>query len=66
MRLKLEPWQQTTRRQFFADCGIGLGKIALASLLTGAVRTGRGGESPGLAANPLAPKPRIAPRVPNM
>jgi uncharacterized protein (DUF1501 family) len=27
-----------TRRHFFADCGIGVGKIALAGLLTGALR----------------------------
>ena len=27
--------QQATRRQFFADCGIGVGKLALTSLLAG-------------------------------
>ena len=28
-----------TRRQFFQECGIGVGKIALASLLAGGLRT---------------------------
>ena len=28
------PLQAQTRRHFFQDCGVGLGKIALASLLT--------------------------------
>ncbi len=40
------PLQLRTRRQFFSSCGVGVGKIALTSLLTGKV----------LAANPLAPK----------
>ena len=31
------PALHITRRHFFGDCGVGLGKIALASLLTGAV-----------------------------
>ena len=43
------PALHITRRHFFGDCGVGLGKIALASLLTGAI-PGRAG------ANPLAPK----------
>ena len=30
-----------TRRHFFRDCGVGVGKIALASLLSGAVRRRR-------------------------
>ena len=30
--------EQATRRHFFHDCGIGIGKIALASLLTGPTR----------------------------
>ena len=37
-----------TRRHFFHDCGVGLGKVALAGLLTGALRAD--------AQNPLAPK----------
>lgn len=40
-----------TRRHFFQECGYGLGKIALASMLTGARS---GGQSPR---NPLAPRP---------
>src|SRR5690606_15991032 len=44
-----------TRRHFFRDCRVGVGKIALASLLTGGLsREVRAAEeSPG----PLAPKP---------
>src|SRR5438067_5428878 len=51
------PALNITRRHFFGDCGVGLGKIALASLMTGAV--------PGrAAANPLAPKkPHFAPKA---
>ena len=51
------------RRQFLRDCGVGLGKIALASLLSGA------GQSIGRAAtagaeNPLAPRaPHYAPKA---
>ena len=46
-----------TRRHFFSDCGIGVGKMALASLLTGSVSnqaTAGQAESP---ASPLAPRP---------
>src|SRR5947209_373617 len=53
----MTPNQQTllsiTRRHFFRDCGVGVGKIALASLLSGAV-AGRTNAAP---ANPLATKP---------
>src|SRR5262249_53215226 len=46
-----------TRRHFFRDCGYGVGKAALASLLVGAAR---GADQPGVntpgAPNPLAPK----------
>ena len=50
---------QQTRRHFFNDCGIGVGKMALASLLAeSAVGSGsqraRGDE---IAGSPLAPKP---------
>ena len=41
-----------TRRHFFRDCGVGLGKIALAGLLTDAL-TARAARP---AANPFAPK----------
>jgi hypothetical protein len=42
-----------TRRHFFADCGIGVGKIALAGLLTGALRQGVSASAP---LSPLAPR----------
>jgi uncharacterized protein (DUF1501 family) len=44
-----------TRRHFFADCGVGVGKIALAGLLTGALRQpARAAVQP---AGPLAARP---------
>jgi hypothetical protein len=50
-----------TRRHFLRDCGVGLGKMALAGLLTGAFAP-RSGAAP--ADNPLAPKrPHFAPRA---
>src|SRR6266436_2663154 len=48
-----DPLLNVTRRHFFRDCGVGVGKIALASLLTNAFARG---ESKPAAANPLAPK----------
>src|ERR1700738_4507572 len=55
-----------TRRHFFAECGVGVGKIALASLLTGAASRSAAA-SPSLAlgaGNPLAPKaPHFAPKA---
>jgi hypothetical protein len=48
-----------TRRHFFQECGIGVGKIALASLLTDTL-AGRA----SAASNPLAPKkPHFAPKA---
>jgi len=49
------PLQARTRRHFFQDCGIGLGKIALTSLLAQSIssRTATADESP----SPFAPKP---------
>jgi len=44
-----------TRRHFFTDCGIGVGKIALAGLLTGALR--QPVASAGRPAGPLAARP---------
>jgi len=44
-----------TRRHFFRECGVGVGKIALASLL--AERTGRAASAASAARNPLAPRP---------
>src|SRR5262245_47156680 len=50
-----------TRRYFFRECGVGVGKIVLGSLLTGAL-TGRA--SAAGADNPLAPRPPpFAPRA---
>jgi hypothetical protein len=43
-----------TRRHFFQKCGVGLGQIALGSLLAGG--KGRSAETPKVS-NPLAPKP---------
>ena len=44
------------RRHFFRDCGYGVGKIALASLLANSARASGGRESPGAAKDPFAPK----------
>lgn len=49
-----------TRRHFFRDCGVGVGKIALASLLVGAQGRGALGDvtpAPFDPANPMAPRP---------
>jgi hypothetical protein len=57
----MNPLLNSTRRHFFRDCGFGVGKIALASLLTGAL-PGRSLSAP--AANPLAPRsPHFAPKA---
>jgi hypothetical protein len=60
----MHPSQQNllniTRRHFFRECGVGVGKIALASLLSDAfVRTAIGSTTaaPGTPANPMAPRP---------
>jgi len=51
-----------TRRHFFRECGVGVGKMALASLLTqGAAAAAPSGRAGG---NPLAPRPpHYAPRA---
>jgi hypothetical protein len=52
--------QQIARRHFFNDCGVGVGKIALASLLTGAA----GSAEAAAPAGPHAPKkPHFAPKA---
>jgi hypothetical protein len=52
-----------TRRHFFRECGVGVGKIALASLLTGA-RPGAAAPRYAAPADPLAPKPpHFAPKA---
>jgi hypothetical protein len=59
----INPLQQITRRQFFGRSGLGLGSIALASLLN--ERTF--GASTASLANPMAPKqPHFAPRAKNI
>src|SRR5262245_4804342 len=51
---------QITRRHFFRDCGVGLGKIALAGLLTDAFAGPRAAK----AVDVLAPKkPHFTPKV---
>jgi uncharacterized protein (DUF1501 family) len=62
----MNPLQQhcrtITRRHFFHDCGVGLGKMALAGLLTGALAPRSRAAAPSL--NPLAPrKPHFTPRA---
>ena len=44
--------QQQTRRHFFNQCGVGVGSIALANLISGSSEA-----SPDISRNPLAPKP---------
>ena len=44
-----------SRRWFLRDCGIGLGKIGLATLLTGAFRARVAAAAPGTA-DPMTPK----------
>lgn len=51
--------QNRTRRQFFQDCGVGVGKIALASAL--------GGKALGNAVSPIAPKrAHYSPKIKNV
>lgn len=62
----MQEWYQEwlrlrTRRHFFHDCAVGLGKIALASLLC---ENQAQAQSVSSAGNPLAPKPpHFAPKV---
>jgi uncharacterized protein (DUF1501 family) len=59
------PYQavDVSRRHFFRECGIGVGKIALAGLLTDAFTASTFG-SPGDGHNPLAPRsPHFAPKA---
>jgi hypothetical protein len=53
---------QIARRYFFSECGIGVGKIALGSLLaTGGVRSALASPASGPASPPLAARPAHAP-----
>src|SRR5687768_12407093 len=58
---------QITRRHFFSECGVGVGKIALASLLCGSARAAAGAAPsavPGVLPNPVAPRPpHFAPKA---
>ena len=56
MNINLDIQQSQTRRHFFRDCGVGLGKIALASLLTDDLAR-PGFSAPVSQASPFAPKP---------
>lgn len=57
----MHPLQHITRRHFFAECGVGVGKVALASLLTGALTSST---QAAVRKSPLAPQPpHFAPRA---
>jgi hypothetical protein len=60
-----ELWMQsTTRRHFFSRCAMGLGGIALASLMNERLL---GAQAPAALPNPLAPKqPHFAPKAKNI
>jgi hypothetical protein len=56
-------WVNVTRRHFFADCRVGVGKIALGTLLGGSGRAMTRAMA-GSADNPLVPKkPHFAPKA---
>ena len=56
--MPISPLHQRTRRHFFVDCGIGLGRIALASLLAPAIgRSATGVLSAAEREGPLSPRP---------
>lgn len=60
--MNIEQLRLLTRRHFFGDCRIGLGKIALASMLAGGSSSRAKTTSGGV--NPIAPKPTdFAPRA---
>jgi hypothetical protein len=60
----MTPLQQLTRRHFFSQCALGLGSIALGSLLN---ERRAFGAAPAALANPMAPKqPMFAPRAKNI
>ncbi|MBI2947053.1 MAG: DUF1501 domain-containing protein [Verrucomicrobia bacterium] len=63
MNLILERNLTVTRRHFFRECGVGLGKIALASLLTDAFAQ-RGSAASAPIGNPLTPHvPHFEPKA---
>jgi hypothetical protein len=59
--------RETTRRHFFADCGVGLGSMALASLLSEGKLFASSATIPDRQNNPLASvAPHFAPRAKNV
>src|SRR5438552_5555772 len=67
LELSMQAIQQhllnVTRRHFFRECGVGVGKIALASLLTN-VFTSRPAAASAQPVNPMAPRPpHFAPKA---
>ena len=64
MNDRLSALQANTRRHFFSRCGIGVGSMALASMLA---KQGIAEPSSGHTENPLAPKqPHFQPRATNV
>src|SRR5687768_16747501 len=63
--ISAELWlQNTTRRHFFSRCAMGLGGIALASLMNERLL---GAQPPSALPNPMAPKqPHFAPKAKNI
>ena len=56
--MNFDPLHERTRRQFFQDCGVGVGKIALASLLAGGGSSLFGASGAASHINsPTGPKP---------
>src|SRR3989442_928003 len=55
---------QVTRRWFFKECGVGLGAIALNSLIGNLLGTGASADGAAALPSPLAPKkPHFAPKA---
>ena len=52
----INPLLDRTRRQLFRDCGVGLGSLALASMMGGVA-------APAFPADPATPKPHFAPKA---
>ncbi|MEX2261210.1 MAG: DUF1501 domain-containing protein [Bryobacteraceae bacterium] len=59
----MDPLQLLTRRHLFKDCGVGVGKMALASMLGGSLLSA----ATSRVASPTAPKqPHFTPRIKNV
>ena len=68
VRNELSPNLDLTRRHFLQECRVGVGKMALASLLAGGaarqVKADTGGMTSAVGVNPMAPRvPHFAPKV---